>query len=160
MNYCVPFANTWVHPQFLVESVMLIFLIFCVVYFCFLYTLIIGLFAFDKTRFDGIFFWNENCTRIDKFKVQYKLYTPRYLPHVLMFLEPTHDRRIYRSVRYNRPSPPAKLASYNPRAATQHRQNVPHNAGWPPNHLAPGQTQTASGYNPPVIILLVYSNYG
>jgi hypothetical protein len=28
MNYCVPFASTWVHPQFLVESVMLIFLIF------------------------------------------------------------------------------------------------------------------------------------
>jgi hypothetical protein len=29
---CLPFAGTWVHPWFLVESVLLIFLVFCVVF--------------------------------------------------------------------------------------------------------------------------------
>ena len=34
---CLPFTSTWVHPRFLVGSVLLIFFVFCVVYF-FLYS--------------------------------------------------------------------------------------------------------------------------
>jgi hypothetical protein len=30
---CVPFVGAWVHPSFLVGSVLLIFLVFCVVFF-------------------------------------------------------------------------------------------------------------------------------
>jgi hypothetical protein len=29
---CLPFASIWVHPQFLVGSVLFIFIVFCVVF--------------------------------------------------------------------------------------------------------------------------------
>ena len=31
---CLPFTSTWFHPRFLVGSVLLIFLVFCVVFLC------------------------------------------------------------------------------------------------------------------------------